>query len=463
MDYLIKALAFIFILGAAVVIHEFGHFIIAKFFKIRVEVFSFGFGKRLFGYKKGDTDYRVSLVPLGGYVKLGGDESNAPLEGEGASDIPPEEQFNLRPRYQKIAVALGGPVANILTALAIPFCGALFFGAPLSPTATISAVKPNGAAEVAGLKPGDKIISYNGRENPSWDDIEGDTLLSPEKPIPMVVERNGQKISLTFKTSKEVINGETIGRLDFIPDFGVPIVLKVVESNTPAAEAGLQANDKIVSIDGQKITSSVQMTEYILSHTNTPLRIVYERGGVQKEVTVQTRVLSDGKNRLGLKAGEDFPVEKFKLGASASYAVNYNLRILRLTGQALGQVFSGQRNVRDTVSGPIGIARASAQAADRGIEGVLLMLGFLSLNLGVFNLLPIPVLDGGAIFICLVEGLLEKIGIALSTTIRERIQYAGLFVLLVLMVFVIGNDIVKVFTSWRGNPQQPPAATAPQK
>jgi regulator of sigma E protease len=122
---LIGLLAFILILGAAVVLHEFGHFIVAKLFKIRVETFSVGFGPRLFGKKWGQTDYRVSAIPLGGYVKLGGDESNAPLEGQGATDIPPEEMFNLRPRWQRILVALAGPVMNILTALAIPFGAAL--------------------------------------------------------------------------------------------------------------------------------------------------------------------------------------------------------------------------------------------------------------------------------------------------------------------------------------------------
>jgi regulator of sigma E protease len=130
-------LAFIFILGAAVVLHEFGHFIVAKLFKIRVETFSFGFGPRLFGKKWGQTDYRVSAIPLGGFVKLGGDESNAPLEGAGATDIPPEEQFNLRPRWQRILVALAGPVMNIITALAIPFSSALMYGVPATPAPVV--------------------------------------------------------------------------------------------------------------------------------------------------------------------------------------------------------------------------------------------------------------------------------------------------------------------------------------
>src|SRR6185369_14158761 len=147
-------LPFVVVLGAAVILHEFGHFIVAKLFKIRVETFSVGFGHRLFGKKFGDTDYRVSAIPLGGYVKLGGDESNAPIEGESAPDIPPEERFDLRPRYQRILVALAGPVMNVLTALSIPFAGALIYGVQAPPPPVVRQILPGGAAETAGLKPG---------------------------------------------------------------------------------------------------------------------------------------------------------------------------------------------------------------------------------------------------------------------------------------------------------------------
>src|SRR5438874_13783925 len=147
MTYLLYLLGFIFILGSAVVLHEFGHFIVAKLFKIRVETFSVGFGPRLFGKKWGDTDYRVSAIPLGGYVKLGGDESNAPIEGESAPDIPPEQRFDLRPRWQRIAVALAGPIMNILTALTIPLAAGLMYGIPATPAPIVSSVQGGGAAE----------------------------------------------------------------------------------------------------------------------------------------------------------------------------------------------------------------------------------------------------------------------------------------------------------------------------
>src|SRR4029079_10013242 len=154
MTYLIVPLAFIFILGSAVVLHEFGHFIVAKLFRIRVETFSVGFGPRLVGRKWGETDYRVSAIPLGGYVESGGDESNAPIEGAGAQNIPPEEMFNLRPRWQRVLVALAGPVMNILTALAIPFAGALIYGVPATPSPVVYYLQPGGAAQLAGLKQG---------------------------------------------------------------------------------------------------------------------------------------------------------------------------------------------------------------------------------------------------------------------------------------------------------------------
>src|SRR6266545_6860368 len=175
--------AFIFILGAAVVLHEFGHFLVAKLFKIRVETFSVGFGPRLFGRKWGQTDYRVSAIPLGGYVKLGGDESNAPIEGGGASDIPAHERFDLRPRWQRILVALAGPVMNILTALSIPFAGALIYGVQATPPPVVRQMLPGGAAEAAGLASGDRIVAFDGNENPKWRTVADDALLSPGQQI----------------------------------------------------------------------------------------------------------------------------------------------------------------------------------------------------------------------------------------------------------------------------------------
>jgi regulator of sigma E protease len=454
-------LAFIFILGAAVVLHEFGHFIVAKLLKIRVETFSVGFGPRLFGKKWGQTDYRVSAIPLGGYVKLGGDESNAPLEGAGAQDIPECERFNLRPRWQRILVALAGPVMNVLTALAIPLAGALMFGIPATPAPVVDALSRGGAAEMAGMQVGDRIVSFNGNEYPKWETIRGDALLSPGQQLPLVVERNGQRVALTITPTAHVEDGETAGFLDFVPDYGdVPVVVREVEPNTPAAEAGLQPRDRITGIGGHPVGSAEQVTQFIKDHKGQPITLTVDRNGERKDITATPRRLSDGRERLGFRPDEEVPLQRVGLIAGTAYAVNTNLEILRLTGKALGQVFTGQRSARNTLSGPIGIYNAAATSVERlGWAGVFGMLGFLSLNLGIFNLLPIPVLDGGAIFLLVIEGLLATVGLTISVTVRDRIQQVGFVMVLLLMVFVISNDVVKLFSS---GPEKP-AATAPAK
>lgn len=457
-------LAFILILGAAVVIHEFGHFIVAKLFKIRVETFSVGFGPRLFGKKWGHTDYRVSAIPLGGYVKLGGDESNAPLEGEGATDIPTEEMFNLRPRWQRILVALAGPVMNVITALTIPLVGALMYGVPMSPPPIVSYAPAGGAAQTAGVRPGDSIVAFNGTEKPDWDTIRGDALLSPGQPLSMVVERNGQRIPLTITPTTHTDQGETFGDLDFVPDNGgYPVILRDVLKDSPAGESGIQVNDRVLRINNQPVRSAEHITNFVREHRSEPITLAIERNGETKDITATARRLSDGIERLGITPADDFPLQRPSFTAAAGYAVRTNLQILRLTGKALGQFFTGQRSARNTLSGPVGIYKAASTSVERfGWGGFFTTLAFLSLNLGIFNLLPIPVLDGGAIFLLLIEGLLAIVGMKISMRVRDRIQQVGFVMVLLLMVFVITNDILKQASIWRGE-SSPPAATTPAK
>jgi len=458
----IGVLAFIFILGAAVTLHEFGHFLVAKLLKIRVETFSFGFGPRLIGRKWGTTDYRISAIPLGGYVKLGGDESNAPIEGESERDIPPAERFDLRPRWQKILVAVAGPVMNVLTALAVPFAAAMIYGIPATPAPVIITVLPGGAAQAAGLQPGDRIISFNGTQNPDWDSISGDALLSPDQPLPMVVERGGQRQDLTIKPTPITRDGETAGELGFIPDYGSVIVaISGVNPGGPAAEAGLQPGDRVLEIGGQPVKSSEQVVQYIRSHKTEPIVMDVDRGGRRLQVTAK---LKPGEDLLGIHVGQQVPMESGGAIAAAHFAVDSNIRIIRITGKALGQFFSGKRSARNTLSGPIGIYRvASTSAIDFGWAGVFSTLGFLSLNLGIFNLLPIPVLDGGAIFLLLIEGTLAVVGMTISLKVRERIQQVGFVVIILLMVFVITNDLLKQASIWRGGNNNAPASTTPAK
>ena len=228
-DFLLVALAVIFVLGIAINIHEFGHFIVAKLFGMRVEAYSFfGLGPRIWGFKVGHTDYRISAIPLGAYVKLYGDEATASLEG-GESDgekVPDSELYELRPRWQKFLVMIGGPFMNIMLALAIPFFAVWSNGLPANPAPIAGIIKSGGAAEQAGLKVGDRIVQFGDVENPTWERIRNDAAVSPEQTINLTVERGGQKVPLTMKPTRYEEKGNVIGTVDFEPDMGVePVVV----------------------------------------------------------------------------------------------------------------------------------------------------------------------------------------------------------------------------------------------
>lgn len=455
---------FVFILGSAVVLHEFGHFIVAKILGVRVETFSVGFGPRLFGKRWGTTDYRVSLIPLGGYVKLGGDDTNAPIEGESAQNIPARERFDLRPKWQKFCVMVAGPVMNILTALAVVFVGAMLAGVPVTPESpVVTQVSAGGASESAGLRAGDRIVSFNGKENPTLERVYNDIRLSPEHPLALAVERAGERVPLTITPKLSLEEGEKVGVIDFSPDYGmVPVIAAGLKEGYPAAAAGLRVNDRIVSINDEPVRDDVSLISLVQKHKDEPIKLVYERDGRRSEATMTAR-MENGKAYLGITPDLILPTQKATIASATSFAVSHNLEVLRMTGEAFGQIFKGQRSARESLSGPIGIARASAAAASRlGWAGVFAMLGFLSLNLGVVNLLPIPVLDGGAIFLLVLEAVLGFVGLSLSMTVRERIQQVGFVVLLLIMGFVITNDVLKTFSGSRQTDDKP-AATAPAK
>jgi regulator of sigma E protease len=465
MYYINLILPFVFILGTAVILHEFGHFIVAKILGIRVETFSVGFGPRLFGWRWGTTDYRVSLIPLGGYVKLGGDESNAAIEGEGSTEIPAKERFDLRPRWHKFLVAIAGPAMNILTALAIPFAGALVKGVPATPTPVVSYVKPGGTAQKAGLQPGDRIVVFNGEVNPTWSYIQNTAALNPNLGIPFTIERKGQFINLNIMPAPARVGDQMVGELEFQPDFGaIPVMVEAVEPNTPAAEAGLQKGDRIVSIGGETARNVAQVTQFIQEHAGEPMNLSVERRGANGQLehlnlTATARTLSDGTKRLGVKLSSgNVSLERVGAARAMSYAFEQNIEFLRLTGMAFGQIFKGQRSVRDTLSGPIGIAQESARTVNElGWASTIPLLALISLNLGIVNLLPIPVLDGGMILMLFIEAVLALVGITLTIKMRERIQQVGFVVILLIMGFAITNDLLRIATSFRK--ENPPAAT----
>ncbi len=452
-DIILVILAVVFVLGVAINIHEFGHFIVAKFFGMRVEAYSFfGLGPRVWGFKWGHTDYRISAIPLGAYVKLYGDEATAALEG-GESEgekVPDSELYELRPRWQKFLVMLGGPFMNIVLALAIPFGAAMIYGVPSMPAPIVGLVTPGGAADTAGIKVGDRIVAFDGQESPTWERIRNDVLVSPGKEIAIAVERGGQRMPLTIVPTTEDRDGNKIGEIDLRPETGAePVVIGPVQADMPAAAAGLMAGDKALAINGQTIKNSNDVINLIRENKENPVNLVIERNGERKEITITPKLSDDGVHRVGaVFAGATVTArEAVGLGGGLAYAYNVNMEIIRLTGKVFGQLFSGQRSVRDAgLAGPVGIVGVISNAVSQaGIGGVMFVLGIISLNLGVFNLLPIPLLDGGQIMVLGIEKVMSWFGKTLSMAIKEKIQLAGLGIILLLMVFTLFLDISRFF------------------
>jgi len=451
MEVIIAILAVIFVLGVAINIHEFGHFIVAKLFGMRVEAYSFfGLGPRIWGFRIGHTDYRISAIPLGAYVKLYGDEATASLEG-GASKkepVPESELYELRPRWQKFLVILGGPLMNILLALAIPFIIALTYGVPSNPAPIVGFVRPGGEAEKAGLKVGDRIVKFDGIENPTWRRIERDVLLMPEKQIPITVERDGSRVDLFITPIKVTESGQTFGVLDFEPDLGTePVVVVRIEPNMPAAQSGLQVGDWIVSVNGKPVRNRQEMKKFINEAKDQPIKLSVVRNGERLEI--ETRAVQKDKDWLiGIGFNNTLSSARETVGVlgALAFAWETNVEILRMTAKAFGQVSTGERSARDTVSGPIGIVQIIVQmVTSTGFLGLLSLLGVISLNLGIFNLLPIPLLDGGQIMMLGIEKVYSMFGKTMSVMVKERIQMVGLVLILILIVLTTFNDISRLF------------------
>lgn len=452
-EIVLVILAVVFVLGIAINIHEFGHFIVAKWFGMRVEAYSFfGLGPRIWGFKVGHTDYRISAIPLGAYVKLYGDEATAALEG-GESDgekVPESELYELRPRWQKFLVMLGGPFMNIVLALSIPFAGAMIYGIPSMPAPVVGVITAGGAAETAGIKVGDRITSFNGIENPTWEGIRDEALISPEKTVPLVVDRGGQRVPLNVTPAKIDMDGNGVGEIGLLPDVGVePVEVGTIKADAPAASSGLLPGDRVIAFNGKTVRNSQELSSQIKENKDAPATLTIERNGQRSEIQTAAKLDEDGVYRIGIgfAAANITTRVPVGLGGAASFAVESNLRILRLTGKVFGQLFSGERSVKDAgLSGPVGIVQIiSKVVTELGFAGLFGILAVISLNLGVFNLLPIPLLDGGQIMVLGIEKVMSWFGATLSMAIKEKIQLAGLGIILLLMVFTLFLDISKFF------------------
>ncbi|MGE0103289.1 MAG: RIP metalloprotease RseP [Blastocatellales bacterium] len=444
--------AFVVILCAMIVIHEFGHFIVAKMLGIAVETFSVGFGPRLIGFRIGETDYRISAIPLGGYVKFRG-ENMEMLQGESEGSI---DEFLAHPKWKRFLVALAGPVFNIATALLIPAIGIMIGfrdSADQVQQPVIGRVMAGSAAEKAGLQPGDRILNYHGRENPKWRDIELDVMLRPGETIPLTVERSGSPRNLALTPSTRQIENEKIGESGIEPYIGLENVRVLgVRPDMPAGQAGLKAGDRIVSVNGQKITAWHQFKDILRESEGRQIALQVERDSGPAQLNV-TPVLQDGEYKLGFAPDLSVFIKTTSFASALKYGWEYNWMWLRLTGVAFKQIFSGRRSARDAVGGPVKIAQETVNTYDvAGWAGTVKLMGMLSLNLGIFNLLPIPVLDGGVILLIIIESLMGLVGLTLTMNVRERFQQVGFVMVLLLMGFVFVNDFVNLGRSFFNKP-----------
>lgn len=429
----------VIVLGLMIFIHELGHFLAAKWFGVRVLTFSLGFGKRLLGFRRGDTDYRVSALPFGGYVKMSGEDPSQPLAGDPA-------EFLNKPRWQRFVIAIMGPAMNIV--LAIALLAVLYryhFQKPAfeEQPARVGDVEPSSPAAQAGVLAGDLIVRVGGISNPKWEDVMPKIATSAGQPLPLEVERDGHLLSLTITPKADA--RDEMGYAGWAPE--VPCVLGTVEPSFPAGKAGLKAGDRIAAIDGNKITGWGALIRALQSGQGKRVDFTVERNGKEFHLQVQpiyTDAGSDGEKRWRIGVGaprREVVVRQLPWGEALAVSVEDNLRNCLVTIDFIGKLLTRRMSPR-LISGPIGIAQLSGEAYKEGMAALLMAVSFISLQLGIFNLLPIPILDGGVIVLLLIEGLIRR---DLSLKVKERVAQAGMAFLLLLVVFVMYNDLIKTF------------------
>lgn len=428
-NFLFSLLWFLVGLGIIIFVHEGGHLLMAKAFGVRVLTFSLGFGKRLVGIQRGETDYRISAIPLGGYVKLGGEMP------EEASGDPRE--FMSKPRWQRILIYLAGPSMNIILAILV-FAGLFMVGieVPHLPDLppVVGVVQEGSSADRAGIQPGDRIMALDGKPVDSWMDVVTGLAYSPEKPVRLRVARGERAFSAVVTPNRDPESG--IGA-DFAGLYPVvrPKVIEVAP-DSPAAAAGLRPDDEIMLVDGHPVVNSSDFVAYIEKRPGQPVTIVVERDGRNMPITVVPRD-TGGLGKIGVKIGF---FQRYGPLRALGESVEYNIQLVKETFRVLGKIFNRELSAKGALSGPIDIADQMGQAARRSAKDFVQLLGFISLSIAILNLFPIPVLDGGQIFILLIESVLRR---DLSLRLKEIVTQVGFALILMLMVTVLFFDLTK--------------------
>jgi regulator of sigma E protease len=447
--FLVSAAAFIVLVGVMVVVHEFGHFLVAKLCGVRVEAFSFGFGPRLFGFKYGDTDYKVCLLPLGGFVKMTGESPEQNLEAPGAYTAPlPDDPgaFTAHPRWQRMLIGLAGPTANFVLAFLLMV---IYFGwinevpSVQIKSTTIEWVTPGSAAAQAGLEPGDIIRHFDTVNNPDWDQVYVHSKVNANQLVPVTVDRDGKMLQLTLRIPASAKND------DFdLSDAGIlpqmlpgPIQVQEVEPNMPAEQAGLRAGDAIESVDGHPFHTVTTLLAYMHTGQGKPLELTVLRNGQTLHLLARPAKL-DTDWKLGfvvvLPPYRDKPLP---LGQAVSKAGGFCRDNSTLVMEVLKRLFTRKVSVSQ-LQGPVGIARMAGEAAEmKGWYPKFDLSAEISLQLGILNLLPFPILDGGMILFLVIESALRH---DINMVLKERILQAAFVVLMVFFVFIIFSDVSKL-------------------
>ncbi len=428
-------LSFIVVLGILVFVHEFGHFIVAKAFKIGVPVFSLGFGPRLFGFKRKETDYRVSAVPLGGYVRLAGDEADEARTGG-------PEEFLVRPRWQRFLVFVAGASFNIVLAILVMTVVFLTWGRDevVRPETfpTVADVAPGSPSEAAGLRRGDKVQKIGGQDARDQQTSVNEIVLAPDQMKPVEIERDGAKLTVSMSTGQDPVYHLGAPGWRLIQEGGGPPQIDMVLGGSPADKAGLVRGDKVVGIDGRTPQGELELKALLENSIGRAVTLRISREGKESDIAVTPKDES-GKGKIGVLFAEGNRVHRELKGAAAFTAsLDWNLDVTKSVFQTLGRLAKRQISVR-AFSGPIEIARVSREAV-RGGESFMTLLALISLQLGILNLLPIPVLDGGHILILACEGVLRH---NLSDKLKERVMTVGFVFLLAFFGLVIFFDILK--------------------